>query len=362
MLNEKEKYHQSIALEFKSKVDRLGFFLPFENGTIHHKFRLGVEEELPMKDISKILKELFIKEAAKKELWDLFVNNLLQENPNEYLRRNIQRSNGNTDDSVNKLENRKKLLTHYFDNNILNKSDLDYLYPQIIELTPKNTQNYPEGNYREYLLIEHLRKILPSTVEVGTGFVIDENYHTTNQIDIIVYDGNIAPLFKSGDLVVVVPKSVFGIIEVKTTHYPNKLMKELENAGLNYELIKRSLGVENNSEVFNGIFYFKSNLTSKNIRDGNKTVRVLRDFENQSFKVNHIAFGDSIFVRNTNEFSFYDMKEGNLAFAYFFSNLIDIIMHKKTLTNEALSKFIFPIEGEGGKETRKINSYLNNFF
>lgn len=41
-----------------------------------------------------------------------------------------------------------------------------------------------------------------------------------HQIDIIVYDANIAPLFRSGDLVVVVPKSVFGIIEVKTTHYP----------------------------------------------------------------------------------------------------------------------------------------------
>jgi hypothetical protein len=355
LLNEKEKYHQSIALEFKNKVDRLGFFLPFENGTIYHKFRSGVEEGLPINDIKDILKELFTKEMAKNELWDLFVNSLLEVSPNEYVRANIQNYNGNTDESNNSLENRKNILTHYFKNNDLNRDKINYLYNEIIILTPRNVQNYPEGNYREYLLIEHLRKILPSTVEVGTGFVIDENYHTTNQIDIIVYDANIAPLFRSGDLVVVVPKSVFGIIEVKTTHYLNKLKEEIKKAGQNFELIKKSIGDENNTEVFNGIFYFKSSLTVKNIRDRSKTVQVLREFEEESFVVNHIAFGDSVFVRNTNSsFSFYNMKEGNLAFAYFFSNLIDIIMRKKNLSTEALSKFIFPIEGEGGKERRKI--------
>ncbi|PGS49894.1 DUF6602 domain-containing protein [Bacillus sp. AFS041924] len=355
MLSEKEKYHQSIALEFKNKIDRLGFFLPFENGTIYHKFRSGVEEGLPINDIKDILKELFTKEVGKNGMWDIFVTSLLEEDPNEYMRANIQNSNGNTDESQNRLKNRRNILTHYFTNNDLNIDKIIYLYNKIRTLTPRNVQNYPEGNYREYLLIEHLRKILPSTVEVGTGFIIDENYHTTNQIDIIVYDANIAPLFRSGDLVVVVPKSVFGIIEVKTTHYPNKLNEELKKANQNFELIKKSIGNENRTEIFNGIFYFKSSLTVKNIEDSCKTVQVLREFEEESFVANHIAFGDSVFVRkNYSSFSFYDMKEGNLAFAYFFSNLIDIIMRKKNLTNEALSKFIFPIDGDGGKEGRKI--------
>lgn len=97
-------------------------------------------------------------------------------------------------------------------------------------------------------------------------------------------------------------------------------------------------------------------MTPRNIEDELNTVKVLRDFENVDYEVNHIAFGDSIFVRNNNnEYSFYDMDQGKLAFAYFFSNLIDIIMRRKMLINNALSKFIFPIDREGGKESRKIH-------
>ena len=58
MLSEKEKYHQTIALEIKAKVDRLGYFLSFENGTLYQKFRLGVEEGLPIDDLKNIFKDL----------------------------------------------------------------------------------------------------------------------------------------------------------------------------------------------------------------------------------------------------------------------------------------------------------------
>ncbi|MGG0788788.1 DUF6602 domain-containing protein [Peribacillus simplex] len=363
MLNNKEKYHESIALELKSKVDRLSYFLPFENGTIYHKLQLGLEEELPINEIKNILKKLFVTEAFKQTngaLWNIFECEILQQDVREFLRDNNQNYDGNTINYANK----KKALEIFFGNLSLDEWILDlekikYLGSLIKDVTPRNSQNYPEGNYREYLLIEYLRKILPSTVEVGSGFVIDENFYTTNQIDIIIYDANIAPLFKSGDLVVVIPASVYGIVEVKTTHYPSNLEKELQNASQNYELIKKSLENEfydDKFEVFNGIFYFKSNLTLRNIEDGLKTVKILKDLENVDYNVNHIAFGDSIFVRyNNNEYSFYNMDKGKLAFAYFFSNLIDIIMTRKDLLNDALSKFIFPIEREGGKESRKIH-------
>lgn len=63
--------------------------------------------------------------------------------------------------------------------------------------------------------MNYLKKILPSNVTVGTGFV-KNGEETTNQIDLIIYDNSVPTLFSEGDFVVVLPESVYGIIEVKS--------------------------------------------------------------------------------------------------------------------------------------------------
>ena len=77
--------------------------------------------------------------------------------------------------------------------------------------------HFPEdGRYKEIILKNVLLKHLPKTVSIGTGFVMCENHRPTSQIDIIIYDNRIPPLFQVDDFVIVVKESVLGIIEVKS--------------------------------------------------------------------------------------------------------------------------------------------------
>ncbi len=72
--------------------------------------------------------------------------------------------------------------------------------------------------------------------------------------------------------------------------------------------------------------------------------------------VNHIALSSGIFGRRFGkEFSFYDMKKKDLAFSYFFSNLIRIIMNRNNVSSTAISNHIFPIDDPNGKESLKID-------
>lgn len=59
-----------------------------------------------------------------------------------------------------------------------------------------------DGRYKELILINYLRKILPENVAVGTGFVRNSYNELTDQIDIIIYKKNDPKLFSEGDFVI----------------------------------------------------------------------------------------------------------------------------------------------------------------
>ena len=86
-----------------------------------------------------------------------------------------------------------------------------------------------DGRYKEIILRNVLSRHLPKTVSIGTGFVMCDNHKATSQIDIIIYDNRIPPLFQIDDFVIVVKESVVGIIEVKTTIRKNEF-KEIKDA------------------------------------------------------------------------------------------------------------------------------------
>lgn len=84
------------------------------------------------------------------------------------------------------------------------------------------------GGYKERLLADALRQSIPKKFEVGTGFVAFPNSKTdsatssiheiSRQLDVIVFDSHeYAPVFRDGDFVVVPPRSVRAIVEVKST-------------------------------------------------------------------------------------------------------------------------------------------------
>jgi hypothetical protein len=76
------------------------------------------------------------------------------------------------------------------------------------------------GNAREKEIRKKLASLLPSTVGVGTGCVIDSYGNTSNQIDIIIYEKHLCPVFSINNT----PESTYfpceGVIaagEVKST-------------------------------------------------------------------------------------------------------------------------------------------------
>jgi hypothetical protein len=128
-----------------------------------------------------------------------------------------------------------------------------------------------EGTYCETLLKEFLRRTLPKHVSVDGGFirrVSDADWTVgaksplaadapiaTPQLDIIVHDTqNYAPLFRSEDLVVVLPEAVRAVIEVKKSLTWNRLEEAVTNITDTTHLL-RKWRYEPHS-VFTGIFAF----------------------------------------------------------------------------------------------------------
>ena len=79
-----------------------------------------------------------------------------------------------------------------------------------------------DGESKEVALRSVLRRHLPESVIVGRGFVVGPDSSST-QIDILIVDASKPTLFKDGDLLIVTPDAVVGVIEVKT-----KLRSEAE--------------------------------------------------------------------------------------------------------------------------------------
>ena len=111
-------------------------------------------------------------------------------------------------------------------------------------------RHWPEdGRYKEIILSDILRKHLPKTVSVGTGFIASENSLST-QLDIIVYRNDTPVLFQQSDFVIVAPEAVLGVIEVKSN---------IHDSGMLCGVINKLSAVRSlvSHEIFTGIFAFE---------------------------------------------------------------------------------------------------------
>lgn len=236
-----------------------------------------------------------------------------------------------------------------------------------------------DGRYKEVLLMNYLRRILPHTVSVGTGFVrIDDKI--TSQIDIIIYNNNLPLLFHEGDFIITTPQNVIAIIEVKSKVCKSKVGEIVEKANANGKIIcsKSERG------IFNGIFAYEKGSAdigeyAKKLEEldysqiiGNPTPQ--RRCNSESYCcVNHMILGDKTFVKywptgyvelilrdncpiKSPYYGFYDMYD-ELAIAYFVSNLQEYVLdatlsiaNQETYNLDELKKFFYPIVE--GKEVR----------
>lgn len=92
-----------------------------------------------------------------------------------------------------------------------------------------------KGNLNEVAFADWLRGLLPRTLDVGTGEIIDSFGGRSRQADVVIYDSANTPRFLSRGGIDVFPvEPIYGVIEVKT--YLNK--EELKNSFSNMESIK----------------------------------------------------------------------------------------------------------------------------
>lgn len=199
-----------------------------------------------------------------------------------------------------------------------------------------------DGRYKEIILSHVLRKHLPKSVSVGTGFIVN-NYDITRQIDIIIYRNDIPLLFKQDDFIIAPAECVLGIIEVKSRATTRICREVIQTAISNGRIIGR--------RVFNGLFAFENGRT--NLQNQN----LINEFRGAAGVLNHICIGEDIFIKYWDQgmpepdlgpnphYAVYEIR--NLAFGYFISNLLEgiyISMYGKALP-KTLENMFYPITG-----------------
>lgn len=212
-----------------------------------------------------------------------------------------------------------------------------------------------DGRYKEIILIETLKNLLPQNVTVATGFVMSDNNQPSKQIDIIIYKNEYPVLFKLADFVVVPKESVIGIIEVKSKLDSVKFTKAISNSRKNGELI--------GNRIFNGIFGYETSFRFNGTGLSNNISRALA--HNNGY-LNHVCLGKDYFMkywRNGNPrvndglrcYSSYEIPD--LSFGYFISNLVEITYIQTN--NDGISgnmrSSLYPIEDT--KEAHRLAQY-----
>ncbi len=182
--------------------------------------------------------------------------------------------------------------------------------------------HWPEdGRYKEVILSDILRKHLPKTVSVGTGFIAAGNRLST-QIDIIIYRNDTPLLFQQSDFVIVAPESVLGVIEAKSNIPNSSMLCDVVNKLSNV----RSLV---SHEIFTGIFAFEG---YDCLRQNPISSTLQQCLRSSNGRVNHMCIGQNTFIKywpehsqnqseTTAHYSIYAIRQ--LAFGYFISNLVE---------------------------------------
>lgn len=211
-----------------------------------------------------------------------------------------------------------------------------------------------EGKYKEIVLINYLKGVLPSYVSVGSGLIKGKDA-VSPQIDVLIYLNNMPIYFKEGDFVIIPPQTAIAAIEVKSLINSENVVDAINHL---YQ-IKQILS----NDIFYGLFGYGA------IWDFNTDVSlpksIKKNLVNIPLDINCIAFGSKIFCRfwhdsnphmenNRACYSFYEL--GDLTAGYFISNLISYIYDfADTLLEDSFYDFLFPILKT--KEYYRINQW-----
>lgn len=216
-----------------------------------------------------------------------------------------------------------------------------------------------DGESKEVALRNLLRRHLPESVIVGRGFIVASDTSST-QIDVLVIDANKPTLFKDGDLLIVTPDAVLGVIEVKTQL---RTEREFQDAIAKLTTVEEMCrDITGKDSVWTGLFVFHGETNQQ------ETIlsAIAAAYKGVKRVINCISCGRTVFIRHWERgaaigslergpvWHSYELPE--VAPSYFVGNLIDWI---STVDNATASFAWFPMLG--GKEAyRKFYLPLGN--
>jgi len=127
-------------------------------------------------------------------------------------------------------------------------------YAQVLEAGYQLAKQFEHktliGDVREYFVNMFLLKILPETMGIGSGEIIDRNGSRSDEIDTIIYNKNF-PVLKVTDGKSIFPiEAVVATIEIKSTLEGGELKKALDNCKSVTDLCP---SVQNNTTIMEQI-------------------------------------------------------------------------------------------------------------
>ncbi|HGE7613610.1 TPA: DUF6602 domain-containing protein [Bacillus cereus] len=209
-----------------------------------------------------------------------------------------------------------------------------------------------KGQINEFAIKKVFEEKIPENYGVSRGFIVTDNWKST-EIDIVIYDKSYPFLFKTGDLIIITPDAVKGLIEVKTRLDSRELRTASEKLGDIAEKVynyKQSIlfgATKDNphdfltEEIFVGIIgidgpNLTSNIIEAHLKNAAKGLRTR--------VVNHVSINDKCFVKYFDNSSqapigpgwhIYEFTE-SLAPAYFLSNSLFFLKYSSVINNTSV--------------------------
>ncbi|MEN6379041.1 MAG: DUF6602 domain-containing protein [Methanofastidiosum sp.] len=185
-----------------------------------------------------------------------------------------------------------------------------------------------EGRYKEAILKNTIRRVLPKDISIATGFVVykeNEIVESTKQLDLILYDNSYPVLFKEGDFVILTSEPIRGIIEIKTKINGKKEFGDILNTA--HENMKKIISSKKNNpgtyRFFKGIFSFDSDLNNEIISKSYRNHFISIDYD-PNYVIDYVCLNPNIFaISRHRKFEIYEFK--HLAPSYFITSLLKCI-------------------------------------
>ncbi|MBZ4646927.1 MAG: hypothetical protein JG777_2416 [Clostridia bacterium] len=218
-----------------------------------------------------------------------------------------------------------------------------------IRFLMNNTHFLTDGELKESILRQVIRRYLPEHIKIARGF-IHNGEACSSQVDVLIYDSKYPVLFKEGDLVFVTPDSVRAVIEVKARQNITDLRYTLSKLNQIAELVS-------DINCFFGLFSY--DYERKYNRDLIKRVSEITNVGGKSY-INHLVLGKDYFMKYwandpiTNEecSKWHIYKLEDLSYAYFINNLLDYVSDGAVSIN---NRAWFPLDSKERLKLDEIN-------